>query len=301
MRRLALFLLIFATTGMAQQGVPDLATRQPAIPLGHRYVASYKDIYCAGFVTHEHFRRANAVVGGRLSPEVTRFGKNETVFLAGSGYEPGRKYAIVRDIRDLDRYEYFKGQNKALDRLGHLYAEIGHVTVTALENRYAIAKIDAVCQPIIPGDLVVPARDKGSLIVEARSFAFPIFGVPMAERHGRIVMANEFDYLFGPHQAVYIDLGSKAGLAPGDYLRVSRSYNPKTMPEAITVGMYAPGWDDTQRKPADVPLSSMKRWPLRGVGELVVISVTPDSATCMVTMALEDVQLGDIVFPETER
>jgi hypothetical protein len=45
----------------------------------------------------------------------------------------------------------------------------------------------------------------------------------------------------------------------------------------------------------------MKKWPPRGVGELLVISVEPDSATCMVALALEDLQLGDLVALETER
>ncbi len=46
-----------------------------------------------------------------------------------------------------------------------------------------------------------------------------------------IVMASEFDYIFGLHKIVYINLGSRAGLKPGDYLRISRTYDPGKMPE----------------------------------------------------------------------
>ncbi|MGA2990396.1 MAG: hypothetical protein ABSD88_07960 [Candidatus Korobacteraceae bacterium] len=302
MRRLALFLLIvYALTGMAQQGVPDPAGRQRAVLLGHRYVASYKDIYCAGFVTREQFPRGNFVVGGRSSPEVTHFGRNETVFLAGSDYEPGRRYAIIRDVRDPNRYEFYKGQNKALEQLGQLYAEVGYVTVKSIEDKYAVAVVDVSCQPLIPGDIVIAARDKGSLVVEPRSFPFSVFGVPLPKQHGHIVMSSDFDYMSGTRKAVYINLGSNAGLAPGDYLRISRSYDPATMSESSLITLRATTVDDTQHKAASIPRSSLKNWPLRGVGELVVISVTPGSATCMVTIALEEVQLGDIVSRELER
>jgi hypothetical protein len=303
MRRLALFWLIYAiAAGLAQAGAADRPVGQEkALPLGYRYVASQKDIYCAGFVTHEQFSRENFVVGGRFSPEQTRFGPNETVFLSGSGYEPGVKYAVIRDVRDPNRYEYYKGQNKALEQLGHMYAEIALVTVTSLQKGYAIATVNTACQPLVPGDMVMPARDKGSLVIEPRTVPFSIFGVALPKRHGKIVMSNDFDSHFGTRKAVYINLGSKTGLAPGNYLRISRSYNPATMPESNRVSLAAPQGDDTQRKPIGTPISSMKRWPLRGIGELVVVSVTPDSATCLVSMALEDVQVGDLVAPEMER
>jgi hypothetical protein len=302
MRRLALFLLIiYAITGMAQQEVPDSAAPPRAVPLGYRYVASFKDLYCAGFITREHFPRTNVVAGGRFSPEETHFGRNETVFLSGSGYEPGRKYAIIRGVRDPNRYEFFKRQNKAVEQLGQLYAEVGYVTVTSIENKYAVAVVDVSCQPLLPGDIVVAAPDRGKLVIEPRSFPFPVFGVPLPRQHGHIVMSNDFDFMFGTRKPVYINLGSNSGLSPGDFLRISRSYDPAAMPESGMVTLRATTIDDTQHKATSIPRSALKDWPLRGIGEMVVISVTPNSATCMVTIALEDVQLGDLVSREPER
>jgi hypothetical protein len=45
----------------------------------------------------------------------------------------------------------------------------------------------------------------------------------------------------------------------------------------------------------------MKNWPVKGLGEMMVISATPETATCLVTMALENLQVGDSVAPESER
>ncbi len=62
-----------------------------------------------------------------------------------------------------------------------------------------------------------------------------------------------------------------------------------------------PGYDETQRHPLIISPKSMKNWPVKGLGEMMVISATPDTATCLVTMALENLQVGDLVSPETER
>lgn len=302
MKWIAMLLALCASGVMAQVSSPEAQQfgDRPAA-FDKQYVASYKDIYCAGFVSHERFNAANHVVGGRRSPESIHFSLNETVFLAGSGYRVGEKYAVIRDLQDENRNGLYPNQHKEFVRLGHTYAELGHVRVTSLENGYAIATIEASCQSIVPGDVVIPFRDRGSLVVPLRSIVFPVFGVPTPARHGHIVASSDFDNIFGTHKQVYIDLGSKSGLKPGDYLRISRSYDPAAMPAVDKLMLSTPRYDDSQRGAIQTPSKSMKNWPSKGVGEMVVISVTPDTATCLITLALEELQLGDIVAPENER
>ncbi len=74
-------------------------------------------------------------------------------------------------VRDPNRYEYFAGQNKQLNRLGHLYAELGHVRIDRIENGYAVATIEASCQPIVAGDLVIPFRRQRQLHRAAPDYA----------------------------------------------------------------------------------------------------------------------------------
>ena len=143
---------------------------------------------------------------------------------------------------------------------------------------------------------MVPFHDKGSFAAQPRTTPFQVFGVALPRRHGTIVMASEFDYIFGLHKIVYIDLGSRAGLKPGDYLRISRSYDPGKMPEDNRALAEGPGYDDTQRHPLTVSPKSMKNWPVKGLGEMMVISATPETATCLVTMALENLQVGRLGF-----
>jgi hypothetical protein len=128
-----------------------------------------------------------------------------------------------------------------------------------------------------------------------------VFGVALPQRHGMIVMGSEFDHIFALHKIVYIDFGSRAGLKPGDYLRISRSYDPAKMPEGNKLSLDGPSYDETQRHPLIVSPKSMKNWPVKGLGELMVLSTTTDTATCLVTMATEYLQIGDLVSPESER
>ena len=44
---------------------------------------------------------------------------------------------------------------------------------------------------------------------------------------------------------------------------------------------------------AEGPKVQVKDLPRRIVGEIVVLNVTPTSATAMITVALEDIHLGD--------
>jgi hypothetical protein len=73
------------------------------------------------------------------------------------------------------------------------------------------------------------------------------------------------------------------------------------MPEINRLTLNAPGYDDTQRHRLIVSQRTMKNWPVKGLGEMMVISVTPETATCLVTMALENLQVGDSVAQESER
>jgi hypothetical protein len=300
----AILLLLWVSAGVAQSDSPasQSADSPRAVSiLGFGYKTSYKDVNCAGFISRERLASGRTVQGGSRSPEVDHFTAKDTVFLSGSGYQVGDRYAVIRDVRDPNRYEYFAGQNKQLDRLGHLYAELGHLRIDRIENGFAVATIEASCQPIVAGDMVIPFHDKGSFVVEPRTTSFQVFGVALPKRHGMIVSSNEFDSVFGLHKIVYINLGSRIGLKPGDYLRISRTYDPDKMPQANRLTLDAPDYDDTQRYRPTVSPKSMKNWPVKGLGEMMVISTTPESATCLVTMSLENLQVGDSVTPESER
>src|ERR1039457_6760639 len=85
------------------------------------------DIYCPGFLTKERVPDANYVDGGLQTPSSTKFGIGELVYLAGSGYQVGALYSVVREMRDLNEYEIYPGRKKVMAAAGRPYVEIGRV------------------------------------------------------------------------------------------------------------------------------------------------------------------------------
>ena len=87
-----MLLLLWAIAGVAQQKLPAshlVDRREAASVLGFSYETSYKDVNCAGFISRERLAVGRTIQGGSRSPEADHFTANDTVFLAGSGYEVG--------------------------------------------------------------------------------------------------------------------------------------------------------------------------------------------------------------------
>jgi hypothetical protein len=281
------------------------AQQTPATPESSRHVrpaepASYADLNCAGFVTREAITKNNTVVAGFDTPSETLYAQKETVFLSGGGYEEGKNYAVVRELKDLNEYELFPGQFKAIKVMGQPYADIGHVKVTAIRGSIAVAQIEFSCENMTMGDIVVPLSERPEVIMPPPSSTrFPAPGA--SDLTARIVLARDFDSQIGYRNAVYINAGSGQGVKVGDHFRAMRSYDPKRIDpvDAISYG-YNDVYDDTQKnfKPT-FPLfnhhSQEAQLPSRMVGELVVVSVTPTSSTLLVSNALETIDLGDMV------
>ena len=114
------------------------------------------DIYCAGFISKDRVPDANYVNGGLETPTSTKFEIGELVYLAGSGYQAGQLYSVVREIRDVNEYELYPGMRKILAAAGRPYGEIGRVRVVDIRSHSAIAQVEFSCDPINPGDVVVP-------------------------------------------------------------------------------------------------------------------------------------------------
>ena len=58
------------------------------------------DLYCAGFVNKQLMPNANFVAGGLQTPNTTKFVNGDMIYLAGSGYQAGQQYTILRELRD---------------------------------------------------------------------------------------------------------------------------------------------------------------------------------------------------------
>jgi hypothetical protein len=262
------------------------------------------DLACAGFVSKQLVPNANFVAGDLYTPSDTKNSNGEVVYLAGKGYEVGQKYTIVRELRDPNLYEIFAGQHTLLKTMGQPYSELARVRVIDTRSKMAIAEIEMSCDPVNPGDYAIPYVEKPAISFHP-PLRFDRFLPSNGKLTGRIAMAKDFDSEIWPGDKVYLNVGANQGVKPGDYFRAVRTYEADLHDPVDSLSFKASTNEDTQKKQAVIdptfltrtggPEIRVRDLPRRAVGEVVVISTTPTTATCMVVFAMESVHLGDNV------
>jgi hypothetical protein len=263
---------------------------------------TYADLYCAGMISKQLLPDANYVAGGLQTPNTTKYVTGDVIYLAGSGYQPGAQYSIVRELRDMNQYEVYPGQHALLAATGQPYAELGYVKILDTRSKMAVAQVEFSCDSILPGDVAVPFTEK-SIVNFHAPIKFDRFAPPSGRLTGRIVLAKDFDAILGTGMKVYINVGSNQGVKIGDYFRAVRGYSADRKDPVDSLSFKASVGEDTQKRPPNYghlplvknsgPSINVGELPRRAVGELVVIGVTPTTATGMITFALEDVHIGD--------
>jgi hypothetical protein len=313
MKKTGLLLLLMVATTMAVGQVSTTASTPDAsgivstsvnVPFVRFQTPTAADIYCAGFLTKDRVPDANYVNGGMQTPTSTKFEIGELVYLAGSGYQAGQLYSIVRELRDVNEYEIYPGQKKVLAAAGRPYGEIGRVRVVDTRSHSAIAQVEFSCDPINPGDVAVPFVEKPPVSFHVPGH-FDRFAPANGKLSGRVVLGKDFDGVLGTGMKLYMNMGSNQGVKVGDYFRVVRSYEATLKDPVDSLSFKAQTSEDTQMRPPTFeangftktkgPNIHVRDLPRRGVGEVVVLNVTPTASSAMVVFALEDVYAGDTV------
>ncbi|MFY9560931.1 MAG: hypothetical protein WAQ52_11915 [Terriglobales bacterium] len=307
MKKTGLLILLLVTVAAAQQASPDasgITTTSANLPTVRFQMPTAADLYCAGFISKERVPDANFVDGGLQTPSTTKFTNGEIVYLAGTGYQQGQQYTIVRELRDVNEYEFYQGQRKMISATGQPYAEVGRVRVLDTRSHSAVAQVEFSCDPINPGDIAIPFAEKQPIAFHA-PILFDRFAPSSGKLSGRIVVGKDFDGTLGTGAKVYMNLGSNQGVKAGDYFRAVRSYNTDLRDPVDSLSFKASTSEDTQKRLPTFEAKMFTRTkgpnihvadlPRRAVGEVVILSVTPTTSTGMIVFALEDVHAGDAV------
>jgi outer membrane protein OmpA-like peptidoglycan-associated protein len=283
MKRTVLLILLSAVVAAAQQMTPEER-------------ASVSDVYCSGFITNQLLPKTQYIAGGWESPHATRFSDREYVYLDGGGFQEGAQYSIHRMVRDPNRWPGFPGQPKAIAALGEMYADVGRVQIVGVRGTIGIAQVIFSCDGLSPGDVAVPFQERPMPALRPASGAkWDRFAPPNGLLGGRIVGAKDFDSQVATGHKVYLNVGSSQGVKAGDYFRAVRDYRIASMNEVDALSYKASVADDTQKNPPIFPKSRLGELPRRSLGEMVVLNVSPSSATAMITFALEGIEVGDRV------
>ena len=315
MKKTGLLLLLCLAMTVAATGQQADSTAAEAAPQGTLITTgsfpvervqtpTAADLYCGGFVSKDLVPNANFLAGGLESPNTTKFARNDLVFLAGSGYQTGQQYEIVRELKDPNRYELFAGQHSMLRAMGQPYSELGRVRIVDIRGKMAVGHVEFSCEPMVPGDFAIPFAERTAVAFHAPQH-FDRFMPSNGKASGRIVLAKDFDLLLGTGAKIYMNVGANQGVKVGDYLRAVRTYEADLRDPVDSLSFKASTTEDTQNIPPSIeghmftktkgPSIHVADMPRRAMGEIVVINVTPTTATGMVVFALEDVHVGDQV------
>lgn len=322
MKKTGLLILALAVGAFAQQNDPIAAaapanaaasTDQPSLvettanfPRVQVATPTYADLYCAGFINKQVLPNDKYVGGGLHTPNTTKYVKGDIVYLSGHGYEQGAQYTVLRELYDVNRFESYPDQHQLIKATGQPYEEVGRVRILDTRNKVPVAQVEYSCDSILPGDTLMPFVEK-TPVAGHPPIKFDRFAPPSGRLSGRIVMAKDFDSIVGTGMKVYVNVGANQGVKVGDYFRALRSYATDRRNPVDKLSFDAPVGEDTQAKQPSYthdgilsgwgkskgPVINEDRFPRRAVGEIVIIGVTPTTATGMVTFALEDVHTGD--------
>jgi len=293
-----------AQTGVAAgQPTPDgTVSTNVNFPIESIVNPNYTDLQCAGFVDKQRLPNASYVAGGLDTPNTAQYATGDLIFLAGHGYELGKTYRIVRELRDPNRREEFTGQDAMLKAMGQPYAELATARVVDTRSKSAIAHIDFSCSPVVPGDIVTTYVERPEL-PHHPPLRFDRFAPPNGKASGRIVLAKDFDAELGTGMKVYMNLGTNQGVKVGDYFRAVRSYETDLHNPVDSLSFKASTAEDTQAKPPSIEPNMLTystgsvirvaSFPRRAVGEILILETTPTTSTGMVVFAMEDLHLGD--------
>jgi hypothetical protein len=167
---------------------------------------------------------------------------------------------------------HYQGQGRDLKRLGIPYSDIAKVKVTHVNSEGAVAKVVSSCEPIVPGDILVPFQPRA---IPEYTVMKPLDLFILPDKYkvqGRITASRDNFGNIGRETIVYVDFGEMQGTLPGRRLRIYKGSPPK-----------GTGSKTTQQTPPET------------VGEAIVLSVETKSCVAIVISSYREISAGDYV------
>jgi len=265
------------------QGQGSSASQQPG----------YSSIYCSGFVTDDKVPQNTYIISGEQSDTKIEFHQGDYVYInkgSDGGVKEGDQFSVVRATADWLPVPWFKWQRKLLHAMGIHYDDIGRVRVTTVQPKVSIAQVAFSCAYMQRDDIALPYQDrpappyKDSAKVD---YFVPMNGKPLA----MVVVMHGFAQLGGAGSQVYVNLGSAQGVKVGDYFRVFR-YQGSSLDTAPQTS----GYQDMLYGFGSTPVRyGWRDLPRQILGEGIVLNVSRNASTVLLTNSRMDIYAGDYV------
>jgi hypothetical protein len=288
-------LAAFCVSILASAGV--CAAQTPAGTPNANSQVDYSKVYCSGFVSDPKVPDDIRVISGEQANYKIVFSRGDYVYMnrgAQQGVKLGDVYSIVRPDKDPTN-EWFYGQEKLAKRMGIIYRDLGQIRVVNVQAETSTAEILFSCDYMQRGDVARPFVER-PVPPYKEAAKFDIFAPVNGKPVGTIVSAVDWHQAFGAGITAYVNIGASKGVKVGDYLRFFR-YQASKDDISATAGEH-----DLQYKVygfGSAPKKySAKDLPREILGEGIVLNVTKDAATVLVTYEREEAYTGD--FAELE-
>lgn len=169
------------------------------------------DVYCSGYIV-ETFRRPHLAVASGPNRSIESLAKGNTVYLnegKAEGLENGQRFYVIHEGPKVIH-------PKTSKKLGRFIRRVAQVQVVAVQEHSAIAEIVQSCDAVHYGDSLVPYRPIPIPWDIQKSAALPLEVPPSDKPAGRVVWTEDRLESLAQHNLVYVDLGSRERLLPGD-------------------------------------------------------------------------------------
>jgi len=256
----------------------------------------YSSVYCSGFVSDQRMPDSVRLISGEQSAAKLTFERGDYVYInrgTDKGVRVGDRYSVVRAEGDPAGVQWFKWQDKLTKAMGTHYLDAGQLRVVNVQPKTSIAIVSFSCDYMQRGDIILPFQERPDPTLKQGGtfdqFA-PVTGKPVA----MVVNSKDYQQSVGKGSIVYVNLGTDKGVKVGDYYRVFRYQG--------SLAELAPQTKDYQYKIYGFGGTPERyNWndlPREVLGEGIVLNVSKNGSTVLVTYSREDIYAGDYIEVE---
>ena len=250
-------------------------------------------MYCSGLVTSEAVPNDSYIISGEQSNTYYVFRVNDLVYInrgSSQGAKVGDEFLVMRPVNDQIQRSWFHTQPELMRAMGQPWADLGRIRVVHVDAKVSTAKVVFACDYMQRGDIIRPFAERPAPALKPNSHTVDPFAAATGKT-GMVVMTKDFGQVTGNNGIVYVNLGSSQGVHVGSYLRVFRHQGDQR-----EVAYQTPEMIDRVFGYGSSPVRYM--WdglPREILGEGIVVRVSNNTATLMITATRHEVYVGDYV------
>ncbi|MGB7845238.1 MAG: hypothetical protein WBL63_06455 [Candidatus Acidiferrum sp.] len=290
------FGMLLAGASARPQNNPQSQAVSSTQPVSVATSPDFAAVYCSNFITTDRAPEDTYLISGEQSNSKIIFGLRDYVYInkgASQGVRVGDRYSVYRVQSDPIDVQWFKWQQKLSKAMGTFYKDVGQLKVVNVQPNVSTAEVSFACEYLQRGDFIRQWQDRPSPPYK-QGAKFDRFAPVSGKSVGMVVFGKDFAQNFGQFSTAYINLGTAQGVNVGDYMRVFRYHG--------STSQTSPYYADAQYKMygfGSTPVSY--QWndlPREILGEGVVLNVSPNSSTVLITFSRVEIFAGDYVEVE---